>query len=82
MSNAKGEALFKGVGFKVGNGRDVRFWLDDWVRVGPSCGLFPRLFRLVANKESFVRDCFEVRSGCNVWGVLFKRDLQSLEGEL
>ena len=65
-----------------GNGRDVRFWLDDWVRVGPSCGLFPRLFRLAANKESYVSDCFEVRSGCNVWGVLFKRDLRSLEGEL
>ena len=46
------------------------------------CGLFPRLFRLAANMESSVCDCFEVRSGCNVWGVLFKRGLQPLEGEL
>ena len=84
MSNARGEALFKGVGFKVGSGRDVRFWLDDWVGVGvgPLCGLFPRLFRLAANKESSISNCFKVRSGCNVWGVMFKRDLQSLEGQL
>ena len=43
------------VGFKVGNGKDVRLWLDDWVGVRSLCGLFPILFRLVANKESYVR---------------------------
>ena len=37
------------------------------------CGLFPRLFRLAANMESSVCDCFEVKSDYNVWRVLFKR---------
>ena len=60
--------------------RDVRFWLDDWVEMGPLCGLFPKLFRLAANKDSSVSNCFEVRSDCNIRGVLFKRGLWSLEG--
>lgn len=35
----------------VGNGRDVRFWLDDWMGVGALCRLFLRLFRLEDNKS-------------------------------
>ena len=66
----------------MGNGRDARFWLDSWVGVWPLYGLFPRLFKLAANKESSISDYFEVRRGCSVWDALFKRDLRSLEGEL
>ena len=47
--------------------------------MGPLCGLFPRPFKLVVNKESFVSDCFEVRNGCIVWGVSFRRTLWPLE---
>ena len=36
--------LFEGVGYVVWEGSEVRFWLDNWVGVGPSCGLFPRVF--------------------------------------
>ena len=31
VSIVSGKVLSKGVGFMVGYGRDVRFWLDDWV---------------------------------------------------
>lgn len=51
----RGEVLGKGVGSKVGDGRDVKFWNDDWVGRGSLCGLFRRMFRVVSNKESFVR---------------------------
>lgn len=67
-SNLRAETLYKGVGFVVWDGGDVRFRLDDWVGVGPFCGLFPRLFILVVKKDSSVRDCFELRGGCIVWG--------------
>lgn len=50
--------LSKGVGFVVGDGRVLRFWFDDWVRVGPLCELLSRVFRLVSNKESVVSDCY------------------------
>lgn len=52
MSNVRGKALYKGVGFMVGDERDVRFWSNDWVRMCPLSGLFPGLFRIVVNKET------------------------------
>lgn len=78
-SHLRGKTLYKGVGFIVGDGRNVRFWLDNWVNVGPLCVLFPRLFRLAVDKESSISDCFVVRSGCMVWGVSLTRSLQQLK---
>ena len=42
--------------------------------------MFPRLFIIAVNKESFVNDCSEVRNGCTVWGAPFRRSLRTLEG--
>ena len=42
--------------------------------------MFPRLFRIVVSKESFVSDCFEGRNGCTMWGVFFGWALRPLEG--
>ena len=70
------EVLSKGVGFVVGDGRVLRFWLDDWVGVGPLYELFPRVFRLVSNKEFHVTNCCGVRDGCTLWGVTFRRGLR------
>lgn len=44
---------------KVGEGKDVRVWLDLWAgdrRLGEQ---FPRLFRLAANKEDMASDLGE-----------------------
>lgn len=54
MSSEWGKVLSKGIGFVGGQGREVRFLLDDWVGVRPLSELFPRLFRVVLNKESAV----------------------------
>lgn len=37
-----------------GKGRDFHFWLDEWVGVGPLCSRYPRVFRVVSNKDSSV----------------------------
>lgn len=51
---------------------DVRFWLVDWVGMGPLCGLSRQPFKLAVNNDSFVRDCFEVTGGSWVWVSLLK----------
>ena len=79
-SNIRGETFHKGLGFVVGVGRGVRFWLDSWLGVGPLYSLFPRLFRLAIKNDYSVRDCFELMSGCIIWEVTFKRSLRELEG--
>lgn len=45
------------MGFKVGDGRDIHFWHDDWVGVGPLYNSFPRVFRAISNKKSSVSEC-------------------------
>lgn len=42
--------LARGVGFKVGDGSRVRFWVDDWLFVGPLSLSFARPFRVVVNR--------------------------------
>lgn len=78
-SNVRVELLSKGVGFVVGDGRCIRFWFDDLVGRGPLCELFPRLFRVVSNKEVYISDYYEVRDGSVVWGVSFRRVLRQVE---
>ena len=74
--------LYIGVGFVVGDGSDVRFWMDGWVGKGPLCGIFPRLFRLTVNKESSISEYVEVRGGSTFWNVHPRRSLRPSEGIL
>lgn len=74
-SNCLGKAFAKGIGFFVGQGRRARFWLDNWIGLGPFCVLYPRVFRVVTNKDSFVRDCYVWRGHEVVWTLAFRRDL-------
>lgn len=41
----------------VESGRDILFWYDDWVRVGPLFSIHPRVFRVVSNKEPSFDKC-------------------------
>lgn len=50
--------------FMVGDGRELRSWLNDWI------GVDSKAFRLVVNKEAFGNGSFEVRSGDIVLGCL------------
>lgn len=53
-STYRGKVLFKGVCLVVGNWKDVRYRLDDWVGVEPLCNMFPKIFMMMFNKESVV----------------------------
>lgn len=48
----------RGVGFLVVKGGGCTFGFDDWAGVSPLHVLYPRVFRVVYNKESSVSDCF------------------------
>lgn len=52
------------------------FVYDDWVGVGPSRLLFPRLFRIVSNKESSVKECFVWNGNMVSWNISVKRALR------
>lgn len=59
MGPAVGErCLLEEWAFLLGEGVRVYFWFDDRARVGPFFVLYPRVFRVVSNKESSINDDF------------------------
>lgn len=54
-SRSCGEAFSKGVGFRVGEESRVWFRVDNWMGLDPMSMLFPRVFRVMSNKKSFVK---------------------------
>ena len=75
----QGEVFNKSVGFRVGEGKNIHFWYDDWVAIGKFWPLFPRLFRVVCNKESSVKDCYFWVSSKVSWFVSFSRGFCQFE---
>lgn len=60
------------MGFNVGMGNRVRFWVDDWVGVG--VGPLSALF--LSNKLSLVSGCYVGEGGKGVsWNASFRRSL-------
>ena len=74
-----GEVFNMSVGFRVGEGKNVRFLYDDWVGIGKFWSLFPRLFRVACNKESSVKDCYFWVGSKVSWFVSFRRGLCQFE---
>jgi hypothetical protein len=44
--------------FDVGDGSQVRFWEDAWIRPCPLKSLFPALYNIVRKKSAYVRTVF------------------------
>ena len=63
----------------MGEGDSVRFWFDDQVGMGLLYRLFPRVFRVVSNKESSVKECYVWVGDVVSWDISFRRALRPLE---
>ena len=82
VSKVRGEILVEGFGFIVGKGERVRFWFDDWVGVGPLQFLYPRVFRVVSNKECSVKElkeCYVWVGNMMSWDISVRRALHQIE---
>lgn len=68
---------------RIGDGKEAKFWLEDWWGVGPLKDKYPRLFLLASNKEAAIYDMGEWRDGGWSWmftwtRVLLNRELQKV----
>lgn len=55
-------------------------WMShEWVGISVLCRSFPKLFRLVSNKESIIKDCFVLEGNSLSSRVLFRRRLRPSE---
>ena len=48
------------IGFSVGNGSRIKFWLDPWCGGKALCNSFPFLFALMVSKEEWVAEVWEI----------------------
>jgi len=66
----KGEFLSLGK-FDLGDGPQVRFWKDSWIRLCSLKSLFPTLYNIVRRKDAYVRTVLSMTS----LNVAFRRSL-------
>ncbi|KAJ0877928.1 putative reverse transcriptase zinc-binding domain-containing protein [Helianthus annuus] len=57
----------------VGDGLNLRFWIDPWLTMEPLKLRFPRLFRLDGNKRCTVADRIPEGNGSGMIGWIWKR---------
>lgn len=66
----------------LGNGNDIRFWLDRWLASVPLMELYPSLFMLEDSKQVLISECFGWHNQRLIWRWRWKRDvLMVLEKE-
>jgi hypothetical protein len=68
--------LFKwGAIFKVGNGKNYRFWQDSWLHDVPLKIYYEDLYKMVRDTECTVFECWVDQD----WFIDFRRSLSSIE---
>jgi hypothetical protein len=70
LMKVKEEFLLLGK-FDLGDGSQVRFWEDSWIRPHPLKSLFPVLYNIVRNKDALVRTVLSMTP----LNVAFRRSL-------
>ena len=55
----EGSWLSNYIGFSVGNGSRIKFWLDPWCGGKALCNSLPFLFALMVSKEEWVAEVWE-----------------------
>ncbi|KAE8678318.1 hypothetical protein F3Y22_tig00111427pilonHSYRG00438 [Hibiscus syriacus] len=67
--------------YKIDNGRNIRFWKDNWAMDHPLMVLFARLFSIAVNKTGRLFQFGEFSSGGWLWNVQLRRELNDWEFE-
>lgn len=69
------EEFTTNTGFRIGNGRMVSFWHDDWIGHGALKDLFPDLFNLTTSPNATVEETWSSQG----WNLIFRRLLNDWE---
>ena len=81
-SEGWGRSFEDGIKWKVGDGKDISFWEDSWLRCGALKGVFPRLFSLSSTKDAKVVELGYWHNGVWVWQLNWRRSFFEWEKSL
>ncbi|GKU90517.1 hypothetical protein SLEP1_g4505 [Rubroshorea leprosula] len=73
--------LAEGFRLKMGEGKDVSFWWDEWCGGCCLANLFPRLYLLSTNKEKKCYQMGKEHNGTWEWNLKWRRRLMGWEEE-
>jgi len=77
-----GRNFEEAINWKVGTGKDVLFWEDNWVGNGALKNAFPRLFSLSSSKASTMVEFGDWNNGKWEWKFVWRRNLFEWEKQL
>jgi len=69
MQRVGGKGFEDGVKWKVGDGKEISFWEDNWLGCGNLKGVFPRLFSISSAKDAKVVELGYWYNGVWVWNL-------------
>ena len=73
--NSHSFGFLSGIGFSLGNGRCIRFWLDEWIDGVVLKSTFPRIYALSTNKFGRVHEFGRMKNNVWHWKILLRRRL-------
>ncbi|KAL9683236.1 hypothetical protein QQ045_015055 [Rhodiola kirilowii] len=72
-------AFREGLKLKLGCGREVKFWYDEWMGIQAIKDQYPKLFLLAEDKQAVVSDMGSWSGGIWQWHLRFRRGLYQWE---
>ncbi|GKV00423.1 hypothetical protein SLEP1_g13109 [Rubroshorea leprosula] len=79
--DSKDGLLLLNFNMNLGEGKNVRFWLDTWVGGFSQANVFPRLFLLATEKNCNIHQMGHWNNGCWDWKFQWRRPLRAWEEE-
>ncbi|GKV37508.1 hypothetical protein SLEP1_g45534 [Rubroshorea leprosula] len=73
--------LTEGFRIKIGEGKGVSFWWDEWCGENCLANIYPRLYVLSTGKEKDCQQMGEVHNGTGKWNMTWRRALFQWEEE-
>ena len=73
------QALFENISIKLGDGRNVKFWLDAWTNGQPLKIAFPRLYRLSSQQHDYIANMGWFEGHMWRWALSWRQELTSEE---
>ncbi|XP_068477366.1 uncharacterized protein [Phaseolus vulgaris] len=81
-SEGWGRSFEYGVKWKVGDGKEISFWEDNWLGCGNLKGVFSRLFSISSAKDAKVAELGYWYNGVWVWNLEWRRSFFNWEKSL
>lgn len=73
--------FMENIRLSVGNGKNIKFWMDPWANVNSLRSSFPRIFNICLQKDETIADVWNRKESDGSWSFQFRRRVFGWEQE-